>query len=96
MVPSARYGSLLCRALGVGEGDEVIIPALTYYAIPLMAPTLTGAKVVLADIGLNHMYLIQTLSRRLSQSVRKQLYQPICLEHLVIWGGLMRLRKSTV
>ena len=36
----------------MGEGDEVIIPALTYYAIPAMAP-LTGAKVVLADIGLN-------------------------------------------
>ena len=53
MVPSARYGFyLLLRALGVGEGDEVIIPALTYYAIPAMAP-LTGAKVVLADIGLN-------------------------------------------
>ena len=33
MVPSARYGFyLLLRALGVGEGDEVIIPALTYYA----------------------------------------------------------------
>ena len=43
---------LLLRALGVGEGDEVIIPALTYYAIPAMAP-LTGAKVVLADIELN-------------------------------------------
>ena len=53
MVPSARYGFyLLLSALGVGEGDEVIIPALTYYAIPAMAP-LTGAKVVLADIGLN-------------------------------------------
>ena len=44
MVPSARYGFyLLLRALGVGEGDEVIIPALTYYAIPAMAP-LAGSQ----------------------------------------------------
>ena len=53
MVPSARYGFyLLLKALGVGEGDEVVIPALTYFAIPAMVP-LTKAKVVLADIVLN-------------------------------------------
>ena len=35
MVPSARYGFyLLLRAFGVKEGDEVIIPGLTYFAIP--------------------------------------------------------------
>ena len=52
MVPSARYGFyLLLRALGVGEGDEVIVPALTYFAIPAMVP-LTGAKPVFADVGL--------------------------------------------
>ncbi len=53
MVPSARYGFyLLLKAMGVEEGDEVIIPALTYYAIPAMVP-LTKAKVKLADIGLH-------------------------------------------
>ena len=52
MVPSARYGFyLLLKALGVGEGDEVIVPAMTYFAIPAMVP-LTGAKPVFADIGL--------------------------------------------
>ena len=52
MVPSARYGFyLLLRALGIGEGDEVIVPAMTYFAIPAMVP-LTGAKPVFADIGL--------------------------------------------
>ena len=51
MVPSARYGFyLLLRALGITEGDEVIIPGLTYFAIPAMVP-LTGAKPVFADIG---------------------------------------------
>lgn len=53
MVPSARYGFyLLLRALGIGEGDEVIVPAMTYFAIPAMVP-LTGAKPVFADIGLS-------------------------------------------
>jgi dTDP-4-amino-4,6-dideoxygalactose transaminase len=53
MVPSARYGFyLLLEALGVGEGDEVIVPALTYFAIPGMVPA-TGATPVFADVGLN-------------------------------------------
>lgn len=52
MVPSARYGFyLLLKAMGVGEGDEVIVPALTYFAIPAMVPLL-GARPVFADIGL--------------------------------------------
>ena len=52
MVPSARYGFyLLLKAMGVGDLDEVIVPALTYYAIPAMVP-LTNATVKLADIGL--------------------------------------------
>jgi dTDP-4-amino-4,6-dideoxygalactose transaminase len=51
MVPSARFGFyLLLEALGIGEGDEVIIPALTYFAIPAMVP-LTGARPVFADVG---------------------------------------------
>lgn len=52
MVPSARYGFyLLLQAMGIGEEDEVIIPALTYFAIPAMVPLL-GAKPVFADVGL--------------------------------------------
>lgn len=52
MVPSARYGFyLLLEALGIGEGDEVVVPGLTYFAIPAMVP-LTGAKPVFADVGL--------------------------------------------
>ncbi|MDP6933498.1 MAG: DegT/DnrJ/EryC1/StrS family aminotransferase [Myxococcota bacterium] len=53
MVPSARYGCyLLLQGLGVGEGDEVIVPAMTYFAIPAMV-TLLGARPVFADIGLH-------------------------------------------
>jgi perosamine synthetase len=52
MVPSARYGfHLLLRAFGIGEGDEVVIPGLTYFAIPAMVP-LSGARPVFSDIGL--------------------------------------------
>lgn len=52
MVPSARFGFyLLLKALGVGEGDEVIVPGLTYFAIPAMVPLL-GAKPVFADVDL--------------------------------------------
>jgi perosamine synthetase len=53
MVPSARYGFyLLLKAYGVSEGDEVIVPGLTYFAIPAMVPLLQ-AKPVFADVGLN-------------------------------------------
>lgn len=52
MVPSARYGLyLLLEALGVGPGDEVIVPALTYFAVPAMIPLL-GARPVFVDVGL--------------------------------------------
>lgn len=52
MVPSARFGFyLLLEAIGVGAGDEVIIPALTYFAIPAMVPLL-GARPVFADVDL--------------------------------------------
>jgi dTDP-4-amino-4,6-dideoxygalactose transaminase len=51
MVPSARFAFyLLLSGLGLGPGDEVIVPALTYFAVPSMIP-LTGAKVVFADVG---------------------------------------------
>ncbi len=51
MVPSARYGfHLLLKCWGFGPGDEVIIPALTYFAIPALARA-TGLKPVFADIG---------------------------------------------
>ena len=53
MVPSARYGLyLILEGLGIGEGDEVIVPGITYFAIPAMIE-LIGAKPVFADIGLN-------------------------------------------
>jgi dTDP-4-amino-4,6-dideoxygalactose transaminase len=40
---------LSCRALGLGPGDEVIVPALTFVAT-LNAPRYTGALPVLCDV----------------------------------------------
>ena len=58
MVPSARYGLyLLLQGLGLQEGDEVVIPGLTYFAIPAMVELL-GAKPVFADIGL-HTHVLE-------------------------------------
>lgn len=63
-VPSARYGFyLLLEAAGVGPGDEVILPALTYFAIPAMVPLL-GARPVFADVGLRSHVLDPEAFRR--------------------------------
>ena len=63
MVPSARYGLfLLLNGLDIGEGDEVIVPGLTYFAIPAMVE-LAGAKPVFADIGL-HTHVLDPESFR--------------------------------
>ncbi len=52
MVPSARYAFyLLLGALDISADDEVVIPGLTYFAIPAMA-ALAGVKPVFADVGL--------------------------------------------
>jgi dTDP-4-amino-4,6-dideoxygalactose transaminase len=52
MTPSARFAFyLLLKAMGLGPGDEVVIPALTYFAIPSMAAAV-GIKTVFADVGL--------------------------------------------
>lgn len=52
MVPSARYAFyLLLEALGIGPGDEVIIPGLTYFAIPAIG-VVRGIRPVFADVGL--------------------------------------------
>jgi dTDP-4-amino-4,6-dideoxygalactose transaminase len=40
---------LACRALGLGEGDEVIVPAMTF-AATAFAVSLSGARPVLVDV----------------------------------------------
>jgi perosamine synthetase len=71
MVPSARYGLfLLLEALGIGEGDEVIIPGLTYFAIPAMTE-LSGAKPIFADIGLNtHVLDVAAFEAAITEKTR--------------------------
>ena len=52
MTPSARYAFyLILKAYGIGPGDEVVIPGLTYFAIPSIAVT-AGVRPVFADVGL--------------------------------------------
>ena len=64
MVPSARYGfHLLLEGWGIGAGDEVVIPALTYFAIPAMAAA-SGVRPVFADIGLRSHVLDPESFRR--------------------------------
>jgi perosamine synthetase len=51
MTPSARYAFyLLLQAMGIGADDEVVMPGLTYFAIPSIAVT-AGVRPVFADIG---------------------------------------------
>ncbi len=53
MTPSARYGFyLLLRGLGLEPGDQIIVPAITYWAIPSVAMA-AGFEVIPADIGLH-------------------------------------------
>lgn len=52
MTPSARFAFyLLLEGMGIGAGDEVVIPSLTYFAIPSIAVT-AGVRPVFADVGL--------------------------------------------
>lgn len=52
MVPSARYGlHLILKGWGFAPGDEVIVPALTYFAIPAFIQAM-GLKPVFVDVGL--------------------------------------------
>lgn len=71
MVPSARYGLyLLLEGLGIGEGDEVIVPGLTYFAIPAMIELL-GAKPVFADIGLTtHVLDVDAFEQAITDKTR--------------------------
>ena len=85
MVPSARYGFLLLlRAFGIGQDDEVIIPGLTYFAIPAMVP-LVGAKPVFADIGLSTHVLDPDAFEKAITEKTKAKFLHISLEPRATW-----------
>ncbi len=44
---------IVLRALGIGPGDEVILPAYTPFVATAFAVSAVGAKVVLCDVGLD-------------------------------------------
>ena len=71
MVPSARYGFyLLLRALGITEDDEIMIPGLTYFAIPAMVPLLK-AKPTFCDIGLySHVLDPESFEARITEKTK--------------------------
>lgn len=58
------------KALGVGPGDEVVVPALTFVAVPAVVLHL-GASPVLCDVDPQHMGIdAQALERALSDKTR--------------------------
>ncbi len=61
---------LALRALGIGNGDEVVVPALTF-AAPASSVLAVGATPVLADIAPDHWTLhAEDVARRITQRTR--------------------------
>jgi perosamine synthetase len=61
---------LALRALGIGAGDEVIVPALTF-AAPASSVLAVGATAVLADIAPDHWTLdADDVARKISRRTR--------------------------
>ncbi len=57
-------------ALGIGQGDEVIVPAFTFYATAEM-PSLVGAKVVFADINpKTYLIDVQDVAKKITNKTK--------------------------
>ena len=69
--------TLACRALGIGEGDEVILPAFTFVASAL-GVTLAGARPVLVDVD-PHTALIDPKRVREAITPRTRAILPVHL-----------------
>jgi dTDP-4-amino-4,6-dideoxygalactose transaminase len=68
---------LVCRALGIGEGDEVIMPAMTFVATAL-AIHLAGARPVLVDVD-PHTALIDPAKVETAITPRTKAIMPVHL-----------------
>ncbi|PTA46526.1 DegT/DnrJ/EryC1/StrS aminotransferase family protein [Micromonospora sp. RP3T] len=72
--------ALALAALGVGPGDEVVVPALSFVASAL-APTHVGAVPVFADIDPEH-YLVDPAAVRAAVTPRTAAIMPVHLHGL--------------
>jgi perosamine synthetase len=83
MTPSARFSFyLLLQAMGIGADDEVVIPSLTYFAIPSIAVT-AKVRPIFADVGLTTRVLDpvafeQAITKRTKAVVPTHLYGTPC------------------
>lgn len=89
---------LALEALGIGEGDEVIIPNLTYIATA-NAVSYTGAKVVLCDVNrdtwtINPVLLKQKITGKTKAVIPVHLYGNPC--HMKIINTLAKKYKFYV
>ena len=75
---------LILKALGIGVGDEVIVPSNTYIATAL-AVTYVGAKPIFVEPKLSNSTLILYSLKRKYQIRPKQLFQFISMDRLAIW-----------
>jgi len=82
-VPSGRFGmKLLLKAFHLSKGDEVILPAYTYYALPKVIIDL-GYKPVFVDIemksyGINPELILQKITPKTKVIVAAHLFGMPC------------------
>src|SRR5438046_3216487 len=60
---------IFLRALGIGPGDEVIVPAITFCSTANMVTHL-GAKPVLVDVDANHLATPAAIERAITSRTR--------------------------
>jgi perosamine synthetase len=86
---------LALRGLGIGPGDEVIVPALTF-AAPAMSVMAVGASVVLADIAPGSWTIDPTRARAHMTPATKAIIAVDLLGHPADYAALEQLGPPVV
>ncbi len=66
------------RLLGVGAGDKVLIPSVTFPACPLAAAPL-GAEAVLSDVDPQSWTLTPQIARQVASKMKLAAVMPVCV-----------------